>query len=77
MIETINDNKPLFRDSTKKIFSEAERHDDMIEPLRGNIPAHGRAGIESEAERNDTMIEPLQGNKAYRGRGLKDTEIEK
>ena len=35
MIETINENKPLFRDSTKNIFSEAEKHDDMIEPIRG------------------------------------------
>jgi hypothetical protein len=76
MIETINENKPLFRDSTKNIFSEAEKHDDMIEPIRGNIPAHGRSGIESEAERIDKMIEPLQGNKPIRGRGpLHDTEI--
>jgi hypothetical protein len=70
MVEPITGNQPLFRDSTKNIFSEAEKHDDMIEPIRGNIPAHGRHGIESEAERVDNMIEPIKGNKAIRGRGF-------
>jgi hypothetical protein len=50
----------------------------MIEPIIGNVSAHGRYGIESEAEKVDNMIEPLKGNRPIKGRSnLHDTEIQK